>query len=128
MAGRDKDDQDIDSRLAAAERERADALSGPIQQRLAAARRQAVAEMDQTSARSGFRWAYALPAGAVAAVTLVVALQFIPSAHDAQDTAPMTTLLPDLDESQQVAASELELLEELEFLAWMAEVEEVDAG
>lgn len=130
--GDERASSELDARIAEAARERTDALSGPIQERLAAARRQAVAAMDDTPVRSGFRWSYALPAGVAAAVTLVVALQLTLPAPDTPDAATLAELLAELDGTQEVAAPEaaleMELLEDLEFLAWMAEVEEVNAG
>ena len=96
-------------------------LSPEILERLGSARRAAVAQVDEDREhRSGF-WA---PAGAFAVTALAVGAIWFNS-----NTQP-----PVLDESfevvqlAQLAMHDSELLEDLEFIAWMAEQEEGYAG
>ena len=80
-----------------------------IADRLAAARRAAVAEADSASRINWFPLG-----GALAAALLIVAL-FVPRADDR---------LPLLNEQELAAAQDVELLEELEFVAWLVAMEE----
>ena len=94
-----------------------DDLPGHIQSRLRQARADAVAS---TAASAGTRAGNSLwlvPAGALGAVALAaVLLRNAPANHP-----------PLLDEQEMAAAMEMDVLEEMEFLAWMLETEP-DAG
>ena len=83
-------------------------------ERLAQARRAAVAAADRP--RSTWLWPRYVAAGAVASVALAVALLLRPA-----DVA-----LPPLDEVELVVAQDAELMEELEFAAWMLAMEDAD--
>ncbi len=83
-------------------------LSAAVRTRLDAARRAAVASAD-VAASAPPRW---VPIGALAATVLVFAM-----ATRMSDTLS----LPDIEDDQLFAAQERELLEELEFLAWLDE-------
>ena len=80
--------------------------------RLQQARRMAVAAAAAEDApRTGWL-SWALPAGAVATVALVAGLLITPDPQ----TDPLL-----LDPAEMSAAAEMELLDELEFVAWMLE-------
>lgn len=118
-AGRD------DEALAGELRRRAEQVPPEVAERLAHMRRAAVTELDRSESR--FRswgthrfWVTGL-AGAAAALALTLAL-LLPRA---EEPGPEALLLADADEL--AAMSNLELLEELEFLAWL-EQEQLDAG
>jgi len=86
-----------------------------VAERLAAARRQAVALLDgpeQTAAPRFLPWGAAL----TSAAALLLAVVFWPGANDGA-LAP----LPPMDADELAAAQDLELLEELEFIAWLDE-------
>ena len=85
--------------------------------RLRVARRNAVAAVTSTSPRIPTVW---LPVGALAAMLLAVVLLRPPPDLDAA---------PPLDDAMQLAAAaDLDLLENLEFAAWMVESDGSDAG
>ncbi len=98
-------------RLRESERE----VTPDISQRLAEARRNAVAVADVQSGKRSFtavnRW---LGLGAVAAGVLAVAVML---------RAPIESM-PDADDLDLVVAQEVELLEDLEFVAWMVAMED----
>jgi len=116
-------DGGLEPEVAALLRAQAEQVDPEVAGRLGAMRRAAVAEMDhrRTPAR---RRVPALLAGlgaAAAALAVTVALLLPPAAGP----GPEALLLADADELAAVA--ELEVLEELEFLAWLEE-EQLDAG
>ena len=85
-----------------------------VAERLVAMRRAAVQELEERSSsqwQTPWFWA---PAGATAMVVLTLGL-FL---YTGNTPVPM---FDDLDEAQLAAAQDIELLEELEFLAWMEE-------
>ena len=85
-----------------------------VAERLVAMRRAAVQELEERSSsqwQTPWFWA---PAGATAIVVLTLGL-FL---YTGNTPGPMFN---DLDEAQLAAAQDMELLEELEFLAWMEE-------
>lgn len=95
-------------------------LPDDIQRRLRIARSEAVTKIGSGSSLidtlfGNGRWL--LPAGAAATLMLAVALI---SSNDPE-------LMPLLEEQELAAATEMELLEDIEFLAWMLE-EESDIG
>ena len=95
-------------------------VSPEVNGRLAAMRRAAVQELETRSGqprRTGWFW---VSAGTVAVVVLTLGLFLYPG------NAP-GPLFDGLDEAQLAAAQDMELLEELEFLAWMEE-EDRSAG
>lgn len=118
MSGQENDRQD-DKALAAALRQHAEQVPPEVADRLRAMRRAAVAELDVRSTRAGSGWL--LPAG-VAAAGLALTLALLTG--DPESPAPGAVLLADTDELAAVA--ELEVLEELEFLAWLEEETPVD--
>ena len=87
----------------------------PVRQRLANARQTAVNAADT---RASIRWAPMISAGALAGAALLVVLVLPRST---------TQSLPLLEASEMAAAQELELLEELEFVAWMLDEENQNA-
>ena len=113
MNGQNEDRQDQD-KLAAAARRHAEEVSPEVAARLRAMRRVAVNELDARpgTAVPGWLW----PAGVAAAgVALTLALLL----GEPDRSAPDALLLADTDELAVVA--ELDVLEELEFLAWLEE-------
>lgn len=103
-------------------RERFEQVEPEVAQRLAQMRRAAVAELDRREARIG---AHRSPGwwigSAAAAVTLTVAL-LLPRGGDPE---PDAALMADAETLEVIA--ELDVLQELEFLAWLEE-EQLDAG
>ena len=94
-------------------------LPGAVIERLATARRRALAEAlarQPARLRAPGRW---LPVGALAATLLAVVLL--------QRSAPVPAL-PLEDEVQLAAVENLELLENLDFAAWMVETDVPDAS
>ena len=93
-------------------------LSPRVQRRLAQARQRAVRELGAGRPRwvPDARWA--LPAGAAAAALVAFALVRDPGTDLA---------MPALDDDEMAAVMDLELLDDIEFLAWMLE-QEADAG
>ncbi len=94
-------------------------VSPEVNQRLGEMRRAAVQELEDRSNRrqtSGI-W---LPAGASAVVVLALGIFLYPG----NEIVPM---IDNLDETQLAAAQDMELLGELEFIAWLEE-EESNAG
>ena len=86
-----------------------------VRQRLADARRTAVNAADTGVS---MRWAPLMGASALASAALLVVLVLPQSASQS---------LPLLEASEMAAAQELELLEELEFVAWMLAEEKDNA-
>ena len=85
-----------------------------VAERLVAMRRAAVQELEERSSsqwRTPWFWA---PAGAAAIVVLTLGL-FL---YTGNTPVPM---FDDLDDAQLAAAQDMDLLEELEFLAWLEE-------
>lgn len=102
-------------------------VSPEVAERLAAMRRAAVAEAgDDTRARFNFGWA---PAGALAAavatVALVAGLFFFAGPFSGKGAVPV--MPGSADEPEFAAAQDVELLTDLEFLAWLEEASS-DAG
>ena len=87
-----------------------------VAQRLAQMRRQAVAAADGASSSAWDLWPRFVGVGAVLSAALLVAVL----------VRTPTDVLPRLDEAELAAAQEAELLEELEFVAWMVAMEEAD--
>ncbi|MEM9172859.1 MAG: hypothetical protein AAGA84_09160, partial [Pseudomonadota bacterium] len=93
------------------------AVDGYIPARVRAARQDAVRVADQRSQRR--RWLPVLvPAGGLAATAAAVLISL---------QSPGVAPLPLLDDQEMAALAELELLEELEMLAWLDD-EVFDAG
>jgi hypothetical protein len=98
---------------------RADETEVPaeVAQRLQAARRAAVAEMEpRATQRHWFAPFWMVPAGGLVAAMAVVLLW---------PQGPAS--LPDIDEDEFAAAIEMDMLDEIELVAWMLE-EESNAG
>lgn len=102
--------------------ESVDHLDGRARSRLIQARSAAVAELADTSAFPRLRQRWWLPAGGIAAVALVIAVWFVPGRDPdpilQTDTYAGETILS-VDDIEIMAAESLELLEELEFYAWL---------
>ncbi len=87
-----------------------------IAERLAAARREAVAVADASADRNaGLGWWPKL-AGASAVAVAALAWVLLPD--------PTPERLPAWDDTEMAAAAEAELLEDLEFVAWMMAMED----
>ncbi len=89
-------------------------LPDDVKRRLRLARAEAVEQVGNTHAGTFFgsgRWL--LPAGAAASLALAVVL--VGNNH--------TEVMPVLDEQELAAATEMDLLDDIEFLAWMLEEE-----
>jgi hypothetical protein len=116
----DKDkqpDSDFESRLQRALAPKAGGVTPDVAERLAAMRRNAVAQLDH---RTGFGWGRA--AFVTAFATVVLAAGVFLMFDDASVPA-----MPAADEPEFAAAQEMDVLVELEFLAWLEE-EATDAG
>ena len=119
----------LEARLRERMRQEADSVPDDVAIRLAAARRRAVAEFEELPPaarwlRFWFASGRGLGAlGATAAVALAVGLLL--RGDDQVGTLPSGLVLA--DEAEIAAAQEVELLSELEFLAWL-EADDVDAG
>ncbi len=87
-----------------------------VQQRLAAARRAAVAEAERPQP---VPWGRLAGSGALASAALVLVLALMLPGTGTQS-------LPALEEAEMAAAQNAELLEELEFVAWMLAEESAD--
>ncbi|MCB1685489.1 MAG: hypothetical protein R3E82_16015 [Pseudomonadales bacterium] len=115
-----------DDALLRAARERAETVEPGVAERLGQMRRAAVAELDARGARrAGWPRTAVFWSGGVAATVAAVALTFallLPGA-----TEPEASLLFVADADEFEAIADLEVLEELEFLAWL-ELEQLDAG
>ncbi|HET6471519.1 MAG TPA: hypothetical protein VFG38_06730 [Pseudomonadales bacterium] len=85
-----------------------------VRTRLAAARRRAVASLDRVVPRAPARW---VPVGALATTMLAVFLSVA-----VQRPAP-----PAIDVQQLAAVEDMDLLMDLEFVAWL-DADNVDAG
>ncbi|NGX16296.1 hypothetical protein [Wenzhouxiangella sp. XN24] len=113
MSGQNEDRQDQD-KLAAAARRHTEEVSPEVAERLRAMRRVAVSELGEGPANAAPGWLW--PAGVAAAgVALTLALLL----GEPDGSAPDPLLLADADELAVVA--DLDVLEELEFLAWLEE-------
>ena len=113
MTEQNERDEAVAERLAGMLRDGERDLPPEVVQRLAAARRTAVAAADRPSMGV---WPRYVGAGALASVGLVVALMLQP------DVTP----LPPLDDAELAVAQDAELMEDLEFAAWMMAMEETD--
>lgn len=129
MTGGRQDDRETDRSarvLADALRQHVEQVPPDIAQRLAQVRRAAVAELAEREGSRRRGWPLRLAggfAGAAAAVALTVAL--LTERREPSDAEPL--LLAHADELAAIA--ELEMLEELEFLAWLEQhQDEIDAG
>ena len=90
-------------------------LAPELARRLAAARQRAVASIDLPIPRAPSRW---IPVGALATTLLTVGIGF----------ALNSNVAPPLDDEQQLATvEEMDLLMDLEFVAWL-DTDGVDAG
>ena len=116
MADLDPTDQQWADRAAERLRHGEHSVPNEVNQRLQAARRAAIETADEKS-RLGDWWPRAAGASAAAGALMVAALVFY---------SPVDTL-PRIEASELAAAQEVELLEELEFVAWMIAMEEADA-
>jgi hypothetical protein len=104
MSGEPRDDDFVSQVRAALD----DVVLAPaLAARLATARRRAVAAVDLPVARTTGPW---LPVGALATTLLVVALGV---SFDGGGTPPLD------DEAQLAAVEDLDLLQDLEFVAWL---------
>ena len=122
--GKDKHpESEFESRVQQALESGAGDVAPEVAERLAAMRGSAVAELDERAARRrGFAWG---PASAFSAALATVALAtglFLFSGNGSDAVMPEIS-----DEPEFAAVRDLELLTELEFLAWLEE-EESDAG
>ncbi len=113
----DESSEELVTRVTAALDHQASGLGEDIHLRLAAARRAAVAEMDRPTPRILSPW---VPAAAVATTVLTVGLMSF-------SLSPPELPLYSGDEAQ-LAAENLELLSDMEFIAWMLETGELNAG
>ncbi|MCZ6617557.1 MAG: hypothetical protein O7E57_05450 [Gammaproteobacteria bacterium] len=107
-------DADFEKRAQKVLRAGANDLPPEVNERLVAMRRGAVQELEaRSSQRWQTRWFWA-PVGVTAAVALALGLFLF----SGDTPIPM---FDDLDEVQFAATRDMEMLEELEFLAWMEE-------
>lgn len=97
--------------LRAAEHE----IEPEVTQRLLAARREAVALADERRS-SPLRWPLGLASGGAMAAVAILGLTVMLR-------TPQFDELPRLDDVELAAAQEVELLEDLEFVAWMIALE-----
>lgn len=113
--------EEMERRLQALAREGSGVVPADVAERLAAMRRQAVAELDTPV--SGWSSLVGWPAWAPVAVTATVLVMMIGAWVYLNPTAdPM--ILPLVADSEVAIVEDLELLEELEFLAWLEEESE----
>jgi len=92
-------------------------LPSETQLKLHLARRRAVAAAEQRGASRRTWYTVGAGGGALAAAALVLVML----------STPQALQLPNLDEEELAAAQDVELLEELEFVAWMLAMEEDNA-
>ncbi len=116
MADLDPADQQWADHAAERLRQHEHDVPNDVNQRLQAARRAAVAAADEKPGVTDW-WPRAAGAGTAAVALMVAALVLY---------SPVDTL-PRIDAAELAAAQEAELLEELEFVAWMIAMEEADA-
>jgi len=126
MSGEDDDDKQTNVRhetLGRTVRARFEQVEPEVAQRLAQMRHAAVAELERRQARTGRHRSpgWWIGGAAAAAVALTVVL-LLPRGGGPE---PDAALLADAETLE--AISELDVLEELEFLAWLEE-EQLDAG
>lgn len=95
-------------------------VSPEVAQSLQAARRLAVDEAERSLASATPWWPKIAGAGAAVSAAFVVVVSLTVYLQ-----APLDSL-PRMDESEMAAAQEADLLEELEFVAWMVAIEEAD--
>ena len=114
---RDPVPETVEQRLQALARDAAQTVPAEAAERLASMRRQAVAELDER-AFDWSRWpgwrGRAVAVVAAAVVVMVTAWIYLRPATDAM-------VLPLVTEPEVAIVQDLELLEELEFLAWLEE-------
>ncbi len=91
-------------------------LPSDVQLQLQSARRAAVEAAEQPERRAAKPWLTLGAGGLLAAAATVLVLL----------SSPEMMEMPDLDEQELAAAQEVELLEDLEFVAWMLAMEETD--
>ena len=110
-----KDDLPVQPALGARVRAELEAVSPKQAARLRAMRQAAVAELDAHTRPDTTRqwWVAGGLAGSAASVALMVGL-LLPS-------APVEHPFPDLDTEELAVVQSLDVLEDLEFLAWMEE-------
>ncbi len=113
MTEQNQPEEDFVERLTGTLRDGEHDLPPEVIERLGAARRAAVAAADRPAKPV---WPHFVGAGALASAALVVVLMIQP------EVAP----LPPLDAAELAAAQDAELLEDLEFAAWMMAMEEAD--
>ena len=111
-------DSDQEAYLKASLRAERENLPEAVRNRLAASRREAVAQMEAEAASGGWSFADLLaPRGlAATAVASVAAVALWLSLSSPEEMA-----LPLISSPDVAAIEDLELLEELEFLAWLEE-------
>lgn len=84
-------------------------LSTDVRERLSAARREAISQLNQPARRLNPGWALS---GAGLATAALVAVLFLPTQPGA---------LPEFNQAETVAAMDMELLDDLELLIWILE-------
>jgi hypothetical protein len=109
--------EEVERRLQALAREQSETVSADVAERLAAMRRQAVAELEEEA----FGWSGLLPilrraVPVTATVFAIAVVAFVLLRPDAE-----LGELPLVSESEVAIVQDMELLEELEFLAWLEE-------
>ena len=103
-------------------RHQEEALPQDVSDRLAAARRDAVARMTELDESRSVPWLSMprlLPAGGLLAAGIATAILW---------PAPQSPLqLPALDDNEMAAATDMEMLDEIELIAWLLE-QDADVG
>ena len=113
------DDKELQEKLGAVLSEAEHSIDAETAQTLAAARREAVATADERYGSDSWRTPMVWGLGGSAAAAVLAFAVFTPSL-----IGPGADDLPPLDQPEFIASQEAELLEELEFVAWMMAMEE----
>ena len=116
-------DQDLDKlaeQLGETLRQQELDVPAEVAERLQAARRQAVTHAEKNAQRKARLWPRVAGAGAAVSAGLVFAVAVLLFLQSPVDS------LPRMDDVELAAAQDAELLDELEFLAWMVALEEPD--
>jgi len=118
MAGKQNDDNsELEVRIGMHLRAQVDELPDEVGRRLLLARRSAVCEMPEERFRQGFPDSLSgWPVVAPIAVSAAVVALFVNAVFVGRESIPE---FPALDVSEVSAAQEVELLQDLEFLAWL---------
>lgn len=123
MKKQDQDESALEAGTREVYRESLDSIDGATRSRLTQARHNALQALPKRHSKRGLRW---LPAGAVAAAVVMAWLLI--------DRSPSGISQPEslLAESGEIeillGEDELEMFEELEFYAWIDELEELEGG